>query len=371
MKFLDENVLEILSYMHGVGVDLMVSWFFNHRRMLPWRNHRTPYSVLVSEMMLQQTRVEVVIPYFYRWMQQFPTLLDLSLASEEEVVKAWEGLGYYRRARSLLRIAQLVQERFYGEIPSDFALLRSLPGIGEYTASAILAFAYSLPKISVDGNVLRVASRLFGVTSSIDCASTRKEITLLLQSVTTNGVGHLFAEALIELGACVCRPKALCHVCPLEAICVAKCKNAQEIIPIKSPKPSVITIHRWVGVVLSQHGVFVLKNKDEGLMGGLCEFPFIEANHIKKNGYEYVQTQFEKEWGVGLHFVTALLKQEHSFTRYKAVLFPYVFSVQDQSALMNKFSWVSLERLNQMAFSAGHRRIASSLLAFCDKNCIV
>jgi A/G-specific adenine glycosylase len=207
------------------------SWFLENRRELPWRIDPTPYRVWISEVMLQQTRASVVIPYFERWMTLFPDVAALAAAPIERVIKTWEGLGYYSRARNLHRGAQQMVESFGGEVPSDREALMSIKGLGPYTIGAILSFGFQKRAAAVDGNVTRVLARYFSIEENVGRQSVKRLIGEKAEAILDEREPWVTAEALIELGATVCTPKPFCELCPLQKSCLGKDKA--ESLPIK------------------------------------------------------------------------------------------------------------------------------------------
>lgn len=213
------------------------AWFRRHGRDLPWRRTRDAYAILVSEMMLQQTTVAVVVPYFERWMQRFPSISELAAADEAEVLALWQGLGYYRRARNLHAAAKKIAAECGGEFPQDYELLRSLPGVGDYTAQAVRAFAYDEPAPVLDANVVRVVARLFEIRASVDTAKGMAEVRAALQPLLPQKGGCEFISSIMELGALVCRAgRPDCLLCPVKRFCAAK---HPENLPVKAPKAPV------------------------------------------------------------------------------------------------------------------------------------
>jgi A/G-specific adenine glycosylase len=212
-------------------------WFRRHGRDLPWRRTRDPYAILVSEMMLQQTTVAAVVPYYERWMKRFPTVRELAAADESEVLALWQGLGYYRRARNLHASAKKIDGDFSGKFPQDYEGLRALPGIGDYTAQAVRAFAFDEPVPVLDANVIRVIARLFDVRRPVDMAKGLAEVRAQLEGLLAAEGGHEFVSALMELGALVCRAgRPDCLLCPVKNFCQAR---HPEKLPVKAPKAPI------------------------------------------------------------------------------------------------------------------------------------
>ena len=255
-------------------ISLLLDWYREHKRTLPWRDEVSPYRTWVSEIMLQQTRVEAAKGYFLRWMTRFPTVGDLAAASEEEVLKAWEGLGYYSRARNLHKAAKLVA-RAGGELPRDKKALESLPGIGTYTAGAILSIAFGEKEPAVDGNVLRVISRLTAEPFDITKNETKEKVATDLRPLMPDGETSDFTQALFELGALVCLPNALprCDLCPLAGECEAHRLGTETDHPPRTVKPEKRREALTVFVLALEGKYAIRKRPSSGLLANLWELP--------------------------------------------------------------------------------------------------
>lgn len=260
----------------------LLSWYERSKRDLPWRRHRNPYYIWISEIMLQQTRVDTVIPYFHRFIERFPTISSLAEAPEEDVLKCWEGLGYYSRARNLQAAARQVLERHGGEVPSDKASVSALKGVGPYTTGAILSIAFNQPEPAVDGNVMRVLSRYFFIEEDIMKTGTRALMEGLAASLIPAGRAADFNQALMELGALVCTPKApQCLTCPVMAHCSARLEGAELRLPVKSkakpPRPEYRLVALVEGDGEREGRVLVRRRPDTGLLARMWELPHVPA----------------------------------------------------------------------------------------------
>lgn len=327
------------------------SWFLEVQRPFPWRVSRTPYAVLVSEVMLQQTQAVRVVEYFQRWMERFPTLQDLALASEEEVIKLWEGLGYYSRARSLHKAAQILTSHF----PEDAESLLLVPGIGPYTAGAIRAFAFRQKATAVDANVLRVLTRLFEFDGEVDKEQHRQQLSQRLFSLLPDHEPYVVMEGLIELGALVCKKKPECSLCPLQAQCGAFQNETQEDFPKKKVPPKTIQLYRNVFVIQGPLGFLVRKTPDGEVMAGLYQFPFIE---VLENGDK---STVVLSLPLAIKPICDLTVVKHGFTRYQATLYPTYYITHDFCCPAG-YEWRALQELQQLAFSSGHKRIMAEVL---------
>jgi A/G-specific adenine glycosylase len=238
----------------------LLDWFATHQRDLPWRRSKDPYRIWVSEVMLQQTRVETVIPYYERWFAQFPTLEDLAGAPEEQVLKAWEGLGYYSRARNLAQAARDVVARYGGTVPDNPVAVEALQGVGPYTVGAILSIAYNRAIPAVDGNVMRVFSRLFLIADDITQPATRQGMEELAESLIPTGQAGNFNQALMELGALVCSPTSpKCSVCPVAAFCKAREAGVAEALPVKAKAKAPRPVDVVAAVIMHEGRVMLVR----------------------------------------------------------------------------------------------------------------
>jgi A/G-specific adenine glycosylase len=248
----------------------LLAWFDGCLRDLPWRQSPDPYRVLVSEVMLQQTRVETVIPHFERWMERFPTVDALARAGVDEVLVEWEGLGYYSRARNLHTAARFVRDSLGGKIPDSAERLRELPGVGEYTAGAVASIAFDRPEPAVDGNARRVLSRLFDLSAPTASALRERAVAM----VPAERPGD-FNQALMELGATICRPRSpRCRECPLSAACLARACGTIAERPGRAQRPPIPSFDLGVAVVMSQRGrALMVRRSENGMLGGMWEYP--------------------------------------------------------------------------------------------------
>lgn len=252
---------------------LLLDWYRDHARVLPWRSEATPYRVWVSEVMLQQTRVEAARPYFLRFVEALPDVPALAACPEETLLKLWEGLGYYSRARNLQKAARILVADYGGKLPPSFRALRALPGIGDYTAGAIASIAFGLPCPAVDGNVLRVLSRVTASRADISAPGTKRDCAEALAAILPDRPGD-FNQALMELGACVCLPgpKPLCGDCPLAGLCLAREGGIAGELPVKAPPKPRREEDRTVLLLFRGDGALALRRRPpRGLLAGMWE----------------------------------------------------------------------------------------------------
>lgn len=264
--------------------EALIPWYEAHKRELPWRQDREPYHVWLSEIMLQQTRVEAVKEYYRRFLTTLPTIADLAEAPEEQILKLWEGLGYYNRVRNLQKAAQTICADYAGVFPSEYAQIRSLSGIGDYTAGAIASICFDAPTPAVDGNVLRVYSRLLADDANIDLQTTKKRITRKLQETYPQKNPGIATQALMELGATVCVPNGAprCDVCPVAEICQARKQDTWRNLPVRSEKKKRKIVDKTVFILLTEDTVALHKRSTSGLLAGMWEFPNVDAKLDKQ-----------------------------------------------------------------------------------------
>lgn len=324
----------------------LLAWFKSQSRDLPWRDNPTPYSVWISEIMLQQTQVKTVIPYFERWMAKYPTLKSLAEAKLEEVIKVWEGLGYYSRARNIHFSAQNLIKHGFKEISEEnFHLMK---GLGPYTKGAIRSFAFRKKAPAVDGNVLRVISRLTLYEEDITKTSTKKEVESIVLKLLPDEKPWIAMEALIELGALICQKKAKCTQCPLQKECLGFKENKVHLLPKKKEGPKVTRLERSVLIIKTQTHVLLKKGEKGKIMQDLYEFPWVEGLPPKLHFCDQLILNLKKE--------TQFPPVEHSFTKYRATLYPFLIELKECCNFAG-YEWVLKESLKELPFSSGHRQL--------------
>ncbi len=338
----------------------LLRWYSFHKRDLPWRRTDDPYKIWISEIMLQQTQVATVIPYYQRWTRHFPTLASLARARSSEVLRYWAGLGYYRRARMLHRAAILIQKALKGKIPRTAEALRTLPGIGRYTAGAIASIAFGEKTPVLDGNVIRILTRIFGVKQSVDRPSTLDKLWELAASLLPENAPGDMNQALMELGATLCFPgNPKCPQCPVRTLCVAHKKKKESFFPVRSKKERYEKIKMAALVLQDDKGkVWIEKQREHDRWGGLWMFPFWES---KKGMFKEIGKDLRRR-------TTLLLTLRHAYTRYRITLEVYKAQIPERDGRFRSLKrrhgrWVSVRKTGSLAFPAPHRRIAASLLA--------
>jgi len=252
----------------------LLRWYHREKRQLPWREVADPYKIWISEVVLQQTQVATVLNYYPKFVEKYPTVEQLARASGREVLKVWEKMGYYARARNLHKAAGVVVKEHGGKVPGDYDAFRRLPGVGDYIASAVQSIAFAAPHAVVDGNVKRVLSRLFLLPFAVNDSRRHSEFKEIARDLMEPGEPGAFNQAMMELGAIVCRPqKPLCRNCPVSTFCAAEREKRQAEFPRRKVKPKIPTYHVAIGIVFRKGKLLITRRRDEGLLGGLWEFP--------------------------------------------------------------------------------------------------
>lgn len=303
----------------------LLEWYDSNARILPWRDNPTPYRVWISEIMLQQTRVETVKPYFEKFMSEVPTIQDLANISEDKLLKLWQGLGYYSRAMNLKKAANVIIQEFHGQFPSDIESLKSLPGIGPYTSGAIASIAFGVRAHAIDGNVLRVMSRISANKGDIANPAVKKEIEELVNDVLpTERVGD-FNQALMELGATICLPSGTpkCAECPVYFSCIGSHQGIAAELPIKAKKKERKIEDRTIYVVEYRGSIAIRQRGKVGLLSSLWEFPNTEGHLSMEESEEKL-----KEWGITPSEISPLKDSKHIFTHLEWHMIGYLISVQ-------------------------------------------
>jgi A/G-specific adenine glycosylase len=269
-----------MSKVHPFSLSIL-NWYAKNARDLPWRNTNDPYLIWLSEIILQQTRVQQGMPYFFAFKEQFPTVMDLAKASEETVLRTWQGLGYYSRARNLHKTAKHIAFELNGTFPNNYDDLLKLPGIGPYSAAAISSFAYNEHQAVVDGNVFRILSRYFGIFQDIADAKSRKVFTDLANDLMPAGRAAMFNQAIMEFGSLQCSPQPLCESCPLQSSCYAFAEKKTKELPVKSKKQKITTRYFQYFVIEKNKTFLVQKRQNKDIWQGLYEFYLVEDKEFK------------------------------------------------------------------------------------------
>jgi A/G-specific adenine glycosylase len=373
----------------------LLDWFSKNARDLPWRRTRDPYAIWVSEIMLQQTQVKTVIPFWNRWLRELPTIAAAAEADSAKLHKLWEGLGYYTRVRNLQKAAQVIVEKHDGKFPEKFEEVLALPGIGRYTAGAICSIAFNQPTPILDGNVIRVLTRLFGITNNPKEKTTNARLWQLAEDLVgraknakvakeksssqpsqhsrdTDSCSHL-NQSLMELGALVCTPRnAQCLICPVKKICIAFKENRVEELP-NLGKREAATARHFIAFAVECDGKFLVQQRPAGVVNAhLWEFPNVEVTGTKPDA----AAAFKKLIGVKPRTIQPLRTVKHSITRYRITLEAFLVHLGGTSSTSprsknggfgtritrpsKKNRWLAPEEFDSIAFSSAHKKLASA-----------
>lgn len=319
---------------------ILLEWYHENKRDLPWRNTRNPYPIWLSEIILQQTRVQQGTGYYHRFLAAFPTLNDLAKAEEQKVLNCWQGLGYYSRARNLHKTAQFIVHELNGQFPNQYKDLLKLPGVGPYTAAAIASFAYNLPHATIDGNVYRVLSRLYNLDTPIDSTQGRKEFAILGEEFLNKKDPANHNQAMMELGATICTPsQPKCSICPLQFHCESFKEKNQSKRPVKSKIAAVTDRYLHYFLVLHEQKIVVQKRTQKGIWQHLYELPKIETSAI-----ETLQS-------IPCKLTTRLLKKEvHLLSHQKLNMSYYDIPAAQSYVLEPQQEYLSLQQLDEYPF---------------------
>jgi len=348
----------------------MLDWYAKHARPLPWRRDTRPYSVWVSEIMLQQTRVETVIPYYENWIQKFPTVKALASAEEQDVLNAWEGLGYYSRARNMLKTACLVCEQYDGKIPGEAKELLQLPGIGKYTAAAISSIAFGADEAVLDGNVKRVLARVFRFSDAANTPSGEKKLWSLADSLLPKGRASEYNQAVMDLGATICVPKnPNCDDCPVAQICEACQYKEQSQYPVIQEKPTVPHFDVCAAIMRRDGKVLIAKRPSKGLLGGLWEFPGGKLEDGETHAEALIR-EIREELATDVAPIEQFGTYRHAYTHFKVTLQAWMTDLTglEPSAIeASEIRWVSIPELNDYPMGKIDRMISNDLNAIVSK----
>jgi A/G-specific adenine glycosylase len=344
----------------------LLDWFAANARPLPWRQTRDPYAIWISEIMLQQTQVKTVIPYWERWMRALPDIAALAAAPPDKVLKLWEGLGYYTRARNLQKAAQIIKDKHGGNFPENFEAILALPGIGRYTAGAIASIAFNQPTPILDGNVMRVLCRLYRIRDNPREKAANGKLWELAANLVAAAAGQkkfagqacsFLNQSLMELGATICTPREpQCHGCPVNNYCGAFATGEMAMLPNLGARP-VTTSRNFAAIVVENQKRFLVRQRPAGVVNAhLWEFPNFElhANHADA-------ALVKQELGVDVGSLKTLTSIRHNITRYRMELQVYRAKVRIGSSIPEAWRWVTREELSALAFSSAHRKLAQAL----------
>lgn len=335
----------------------ILKWYQENKRDLPWRKDSDPYKIWISEIMLQQTQVKTVIPYYTRFLDHFPTIETLSNAQIDDVLSLWSGLGYYKRARQLKETAEIIVKNYIGKFPSEQKELLSLPGIGPYTAGAILSISFNKNYPVLDGNVKRVLTRFFLIEDNIQLKSTEKQLWELVKELLPEGRASDFNQGIMELGALVCTPQynsTICNPCPVKLECKAKALNKADFLPVNIKKKKSEEVNLICLILSSKNIIYVNKRSDKAkLLKGMWELPFIESKLSDEKSQLkecelFIKDQFEISGNINY-----LGKVKHHITYRKITAFVYNLEISETFEIKEDLSsWVQLDEALKLPHSS-------------------
>ena len=320
-------------------IPLLLEWYSLNKRNLPWRHDINPYHVWLSEIMLQQTRIEAVIPYYYRFLQKLPTIEDLALVSENELLKLWEGLGYYNRARNLKKAAEVIVVNYNGFFPNEYSELLKLPGVGEYTASAISSICFGKPEVTIDGNVLRVYMRFSNCFDNIDKREVRKKVREELMKIIPQSQSGCFNQALMELGETICLPGGIpkCNLCPLRDLCQGLKNHTFLDLPVRDKKLDKKVEKYAVLLLIYNDKLAICQRESNGLLANFWQFPML------KDVFSMTEIeQYFKDFSIKYEKINQSITYTHVFTHKKWEMSSFECYVERP---ISGYTWVSLEEL--------------------------
>lgn len=344
----------------------LADWFPERRRDLPWRRDPTPYRVWISEIMLQQTQIERVIPFFGAWMERLPTVRHAADADRETLLKLWEGLGYYNRVINIHRTARILQDEHSGDLPADHRRLLALPGIGPYTAGAIMSLAFNEPYPAVDANAERLLSRVFDIEEPIKTPATQRRLRRKAAELIPPGRARELNQALMECGALVCLPREpRCGECPVQAACRARRRGVITLRPNKAGQKPITSLETVVGILVRESRIFLQKRPEGGLMPGLWEFPGGKLRE-GESPEEGLEREMREELNIAVRVGQPLATVRHSYTSFRVRLRAYFCSPVSSPETIrlraaSESRWVAPARLREFSFPAANRRLVAML----------
>jgi A/G-specific adenine glycosylase len=342
----------------------LLAWYRRHLRDLPWRGETSPYRVWISEVMLQQTQVNTVIPYYRRFLERFPAVEHLAEASLDEILKMWEGLGYYARARNLHKAAGEIMQKWAGQFPRTYAELRSLPGFGDYTAGAVASITFGEAVPAVDGNVKRVLARLFAIDTDITRNPAARQVRELAAALVDPATPGDWTQAIMELGALICLPQSpRCLLCPVQQFCQARLQGIEPDLPVKPVRKPLPHFDVTAAVIHRNGKLLIAQRPPEGMLGGLWEFPG-GKQQPGETLPECLEREIREELGVEIEVGQPVIAVKHSYTHFKITLHAFhcrLISGQLQSLEVADWRWVTTAQLDDFAFPRTDQQIIAVL----------
>ena len=339
----------------------LLAWYELKGRKLPWRETKNPYQIWLSEIMLQQTQVNTVIPYYKRFIKNYPTIKKLAQASLMQVLKEWEGLGYYSRGRNLHRSAQIIVNQFRGKFPEDRGLLEKLPGVGRSTAGAILSLAFDHREAILDANVKRVLCRLYAIEKNLKDTKVLRVLWEYSHQLLPQKKVSFFNQALMDLGATICTPrKPACLQCPLDKICLSRLLGKENSLPMRMSKKRIPQRYFSVGILRHKDKILIQQREKQGFLGGLWEFPTLEMNSPIKTKIPPTNS-FQRDWGIQVKLEKSFNPIQQSYTHFKGTYFPFLFLNENGDGKKGTGIWVPLAQIGNYPFSRVYQKIIGQL----------
>ena len=326
---------------------MVLKWYDSNKRILPWRENSNPYAIWISEVMLQQTQVNTVIPYYIRWIKKFPTIGSVARADFNLLLKLWEGLGYYSRCKNFYKASRIVEEKYKGTIPDNYSLFRKLPGVGDYIAGAVMSIAFNKNYPAIDANLKRVISRYLGIKNL-----TKKNIVRINNELKKNIIDHRpgdINQALMDIGSLICKPKeALCLKCPLIDNCKGFISGNPIIYPAKNKRKSIPT-KEFIALLISYNNQILINHrKDDRLLGGLWELPITEfSNNCSK--IDTMKKYVRNKYGFSVNVINQFDNVRHSYSHYKLLVTLFVCETKNINSRVGH--WINIDEIDQYAFS--------------------
>lgn len=345
----------------------ILKWYDQVKRPLRWRDTSNPYIIWISEVMLQQTRVDQVTPFFERFIQAFPTVESLASADLQDVLMQWEGLGYYSRARNLHYSAKIIVDSYHGNVPSEWDEIRALKGIGDYTAAAVLSIAFKKPFGVVDGNVIRVIARFLGITDDVSKMHVKKIIRKTMDELIDQDSPGEFNQGVMELGSLICTPvNPNCEICPISTNCLAYNLIQTETIPYKPKKKKVPHFDIAVGIILdSNNKILISKRPENAMLGGLWEFPGGKMES-DESLVECLERELSEELGIAIHNISEFAAIKHAYSHFKVTIHAFTCMIKSgtpQNISSSELKWISINELPKYPFPKANRKISDKLLS--------
>ncbi|NPE30396.1 A/G-specific adenine glycosylase [Methanococcoides sp. SA1] len=342
----------------------LLNWYLNNKRDLPWRQTNDPYKIWISEAMLQQTQVKTVIPYYQRFIEKFPTVKDLADADQQKILKMWEGLGYYSRARNLHKAAKMIVEEFFSKVPYILDEIKTLPGVGDYISAAVLSIAFQFPIAVVDGNVKRVLARLYCLDEPVNDSKNKKIFKQHAEKLLNRENPGDHNQAMMELGALICTPKnPQCNICQVTDNCQSFKKEKVDQYPKRITKAKTPLYHISIGVIYKDGKMLITKREDDGLLGGLWEFPG-GKREPKETAEDACIREIKEETGLTVTIEKYLTKVKHAYTHFRISIDVFICNYISGDIFLNgpvDFRWITKDEISDYPFPTSNHKFMGLL----------